>query len=182
MSKKHIAVLVGSMRENSYSRRIANLLIQLAPASLELEMVEIGNLPLFSEDVDAEKPQSYAEFREKIRAAEGFLFITPEHNRSLSAALKNAIDVGSVPWGNNGWNGKPGAVVSSSTGPTEGALANQAVRQTVVNLNVFMLQHPDVSLNNVNKSFDKEGNLINEEAMESLKELMKQFENWVQKF
>src|SRR5690606_29343444 len=114
MKKYKIAVLVGSLRKESYNLKTAKALIALAPETSSLELLPIGDLPLYNEDIDVTPPEQYKTFREKIRGYQGFLFITPEYNRSVPAVLKNAIDVGSRPYGKNSWDGKPGAVVSVS--------------------------------------------------------------------
>lgn len=182
MSKKKIAVLVGSLRKNSYSRQIANALIKLAPESIELEIVEIDKLPLYNQDSDNDIPEVYTEYRNKIKESDGVLFITPEHNRMMSAVIKNAIDVASRPWGHNVWDGKPSAVISSSTGPLGGALANHSVRQPLVILNSFVLQQPEMYLGHVGSFFDEEGNLVKEDTAEFFKGFLDTFNNWVYKF
>src|SRR5262245_33249892 len=114
---RNIAVLVGSLRGGSFSRRAARALINLAPDSLELEFVEIGGLPHYNQDLDPDHaPAEWREFRERVRAADGVLFVTPEYNRSIPGVLKNAIDVGSRPYGSSAWSKKPGAVVSVTPG------------------------------------------------------------------
>src|SRR5512142_3467764 len=112
MEKKKIAILVGSLRKESFSRKTAKALIELAPASLVLEIVEIGQLPLYNEDLEQNLPATWREFRDRIRGFDGVVFVTPEYNRSVPGLLKNAIDVGSRPYGKSVWNGKPAAVVS----------------------------------------------------------------------
>ena len=109
-----VAVIVGSLRKDSINRKVANALAELTPSGLKLGIVEIGALPINNQDGDENPPAAWTAFRERIKSADGVLFVTPEHNRSVPAALKNAIDVGSRPYGANAWNGKPGAVVSAS--------------------------------------------------------------------
>ena len=117
MTSRKVAVLIGSLRAESYSRKLASALIGLAPAALTLEVVEIGDLPLYNEDLDAgTPPAAYTAFREKMKGFDAFLFVTPEYNRSMPAVLKNALDVGSRPYGHSIWDGKPGAVISVSIG------------------------------------------------------------------
>src|SRR4051794_28554872 len=114
MNKQYdIAVLVGSLRKDSINRKVANALAEVAPAALRLSIIEIGHLPIYNQDGDENPPAAWTEFRERIRAADAVLFVTPEHNRSVPAALKNAIDVGSRPYGHSAWSGKPGAVISA---------------------------------------------------------------------
>eukprot|EP01034_Spumella_vulgaris_P002401 gene2401-3123_t len=138
MSKVYtIAVLVGSLRKQSINRKVAQALAQLAPANLKLSIVEIGELPLYNEDLDGSAPPAaYSTFRQQVAAADAVLFVTPEYNRSVPAALKNAIDVGSRPYGQSVWSGKPGAVISVSPGAIGGFGANHHLRQSLVFLDV----------------------------------------------
>ena len=122
--KRDVAVIVGSLRKGSLNRQVANALAELAPATLKLSIIEIGHLPIYNQDGDENPPASWTEFRDRIKAADAVLFVTPEHNRSVPAALKNALDVGSRPYGKNVWSGKPGAVVSASPGSIGGFGAN----------------------------------------------------------
>ncbi|MGY4402289.1 NAD(P)H-dependent FMN reductase [Bradyrhizobium sp. USDA 3315] len=117
---RDVAVIVGSLRKDSINRKLANALAEIAPGSLNLNEVEIGHLPIYNQDSDDAPPPVWTSFRERIRAADAILFVTPEHNRSVPAALKNAIDIGSRPYGKRAWNGKPGAVVSASPGAIGG--------------------------------------------------------------
>ena len=138
-----VAVLVGSLRKDSINRKMANALAELAPEGLKLSIVEIGQLPIYNQDADENPPTEWKAFRERIRAADAVLFVTPEHNRSVPAALKNAIDVGSRPYGQSAWNGKPGAVVSASPGGVGGFGANHHLRQSLVFLNVPAMAQPE---------------------------------------
>ncbi|MET0612695.1 MAG: NAD(P)H-dependent oxidoreductase, partial [Pseudomonas caspiana] len=154
-----IAVVVGSLRADSINRKIALALATLAPANLQLKIVEIGDLPLYNEDIDTatSSPESYTAFRQQISAADGVLFVTPEYNRSVPGALKNAIDVGSRPYGKSAWSGKPGAVISASPGAIGGFGANHHLRQSLVFLNVPCLQQPEAYLGNAGTFFDAAG-------------------------
>ena len=143
MGKKKIAVLVGSLRKESFNKKLANEMIAMAPESLEMELVEIGQLMHYNEDLDQNPPAEWVEFRKKIKEADGYLFFTPEYNRSISGVLKNALDVASRPYGQNNWAGKPGAIVSSSISPLGAEAANHALRQPMVFLNVYMMQQPE---------------------------------------
>ncbi len=138
MSKVYtIAVLVGSLRKESINRKVALALAELAPANLKLNIVEIGDLPLYNEDLDgASPPAAYSTLRKQVSSSDAVLFVTPEYNRSVPAALKNAIDVGSRPYGQSAWSGKPGAVISVSPGAIGGFGANHHLRQSLVFLNV----------------------------------------------
>lgn len=180
MSKKKIAVLVGSLRKDSFNKKIANQLISLAPDSLDMEVIEIGNLPFYNEDLDADAPKEYLNFREKIKNADGFLFVTPEYNRSIPAVLKNALDVASRPYGQNVWTGKPGAVVSVSISPIGAFGANHILRQTMVFLNVYMMQQPEAYIGSAYSIF-KDG-VLNEDTNNFLKKYIAAFTDWVNKF
>ncbi|MGH6684865.1 MAG: NADPH-dependent FMN reductase [Pseudolabrys sp.] len=180
MTSKNVAVIVGSLRKEAYSRKIANVLIELAPATLKLEIVEIGALPLYNQDLDAEPPKEWTQFRERMRSAQALLFVTPEYNRSIPGALKNALDVGSRPSGQSVWNGKPGAIVSSAPGALGGFGANHHLRQPMVFLNVPLMQQPEAYIGNVNKLFDAEGKLV-PATREFLARYMQAYAAWVER-
>jgi chromate reductase len=180
--KKKIAVIVGSLRKESWNRKIALSLMKLAPESLALEMIEIGQLSLYNQDLDANPPKEWTTFREKIKSCDGLLFVTPEYNRSVPAALKNAIDIGSRPYGHSVWNNKPGAVVSASIGAIAGFGANHHLRQSFVFLNIPCMQQPEAYIGNVAQFFDDKGNIAKDESQEFLRSYMQAFENWVAKF
>lgn len=182
MSKKKIAVLVGSLRKESVNRKLANEVIRLAPESLELEIVEIGQLAHYNEDLDENPPAEWVEFRKKISEADGYLFFTPEYNRTTSGVMKNALDVGSRPYGQNNWGGKPGAVASSSVGALGGVLANHTLRQSMVFLNVYTMQQPEAYIGDSWHLFDEQNNLKNEETRKFLKSWVDAFAEWVYKF
>ena len=158
MSKK-IAVLVGSLRKESFNRKIANKLIELAPDSLEMEIVEIGDLVHYNEDLDTEGnvPQTWTDFRNDAASYDGFVFFTPEYNRSVPAVLKNAIDVGSRPYGASIWDGKPALVVSTSIGAIAGFGANHHLRQSLAFLNMPTLQQPEAYIGNVSNLLEETG-------------------------
>lgn len=155
--RKRIAVIVGSLRKASFNRKAANALVAMAPDSLTLEIVEIGDLPLYNQDYDDDPPAPYGVFRDRIRAADGVLFITPEHNRSMPAAMKNALDIGTRPPSDNVWNGKPGAVISASPSLQGGFGASHHLRQSLVNLNVVCMPKPEVYLSQAHELFDDQG-------------------------
>ncbi|MDE2076796.1 MAG: NAD(P)H-dependent oxidoreductase [Burkholderiales bacterium] len=182
MSQSHkVAVVVGSLRKESWNRKIALALQKLAPASLQLSVVEIADLPFYNEDLDASPPAAWSRFRDEIRASDAVLFITPEYNRSVPAALKNALDVGSRPYGHSVWSGKPGAVISASPGQIGGFGANHHLRQSLVFLNVLMLQQPEAYLGSINKSFDDAGQLASDHTREFLSKFITAFDAWVQR-
>ncbi|QHG24036.1 MULTISPECIES: NADPH-dependent FMN reductase [unclassified Pseudomonas] len=180
MSKVYtIAVLVGSLRKESINRKVALALAQLAPANLKLNIVEIGELALYNEDLDgATPPAAYTTFRQQVAAADGVLFVTPEYNRSVPAALKNAIDVGSRPYGQSAWNGKPGAVISVSPGAIGGFGANHHLRQSLVFLNVPCMQQPEAYLGGAGSAFDESGKL-SEKTKPFLQAFIDAYGHWV---
>src|SRR5437868_2169727 len=181
MSKK-IAVIIGSLRKESINRKIANLIIKLAPSSLKCEIIEIGNLPLFNEDLENNPPQEWIQFREKVKACDGVLFATPEYNRSIPGVLKNAIDVGSRPYGKSVWAKKPSAVISVSPGAVGGFGANHHLRQTFVFLDIPVLQQPEAYIGNAADLFDNNGEITKKDTQAFLQKFIEAYANWVEKF
>ncbi len=175
-----VAVLVGSLRRESITRRAAKALQRLAPAPLSLEIVEIRNLPLYDQDLEANVPQSWAAFRARIRRADAVLFMTPEYNRSIPGALKNAIDVGSRPPGQSAWAGKPGAVVSIAPRSLGAFGANHALRQCMVFLDVPMLQQPEMYIGGAAELFDADGNVLKNDTREFLEKFLAAFARWIE--
>ncbi|HEV2550827.1 MAG TPA: NAD(P)H-dependent oxidoreductase [Stellaceae bacterium] len=176
---RDVAVIVGSLRKDSLNRKVANALIEVAPSALKLRIIEIGQLPIYNQDGDENPPAAWTQFRERIRAADAVLFVTPEHNRSVPAALKNAIDVGSRPYGKSAWSGKPGAVVSASPGSIGGFGANHHLRQSLVFLNVPAMPQPEAYLGGADKLFDVNGKLVNSGTRKFLQEFLDAFGQWV---
>ena len=182
MSGKKISVLVGSLRKDSFNKKIATEVMNLASANLELEILEIGQLEYYNEDLDhGNPPQSWVQFRNKIKSSDGFLFFTPEYNRGLPAVLKNAIDVASRPYGQNSWAGKPGAVVSVSISALGAFGANHILRQTMVFVDVPMMQQPEAYIGTAQSLFDEAGNLV-KDTKTFLQNFINAYENWVNKF
>lgn len=179
----HIGVIVGSLRKASWNRKLASVLIQLAPASLSMEIIDIGQLPLYNQDLDDENspPKEWTAFREQMKKCDGFLFVSPEYNRSVPAPLKNAIDVGSRPYGKSIWGGKPGAVISSSIGAVGGFGANQHLRQSFVFLDILCMQQPEAYIGNVGNLFDENSNIVNEDTRKFLSSYMEAYAKWVDK-
>ena len=175
----HVAVIVGSLRNGSLNRMIANALAELAPATLKLDIVEIGHLPLYNQDEDEDPPAAWSAFRDRLRGADAVLFVTPEHNRSVPAALKNALDIGSRPYGKSVWNGKPGAIVSASPGAIGGFGANHHLRQSLVFLNVPAMQQPEAYIGSADKLFDTDGRLVNDGTRKFLQDYMQAFATWI---
>ncbi len=179
MKKYKIAVVVGSLRKESFNLKIANTLIAQSPESLSLEIVDIGNLPIFNEDLENTPLSEWETFRKQIKPVDGVIFLTPEHNRSIPSALKNAIDVGSRPYGQNVWENKPGAIISASIGNISGFGANHHLRQVLVGVNVPVMVQPEVYIGGAATLFDGDGKLINDSTKDFLNSFLKAFEEWV---
>lgn len=175
----NIGILVGSLRKDSYNRKVAEVLMSVAPASLHISIIEIGQLPFFNQDDEANPPAAWVEFRQKLKHIDGFIIVTPEYNRSVPAVIKNAIDVGSRPYGQSLWNGKPCAIVSASVGAIGGFGANHHLRQCMVFLNAPCLQQPEVYLSYVDKLFDDKGQLNNQGTRDFLTQFMATYADWV---
>jgi chromate reductase, NAD(P)H dehydrogenase (quinone) len=181
MSKRKVGVFVGSLRQNSYSRQVANTLQTLAPESLELEFIELGGLEMYNQDFDdrGNPPASWVRFRTAVKKLDAVLFVTPEYNRSIPAVIKNALDIGSRPYGQSVWNGKPGAVISVSPGALGAFGANHLLRQSLMFLNIPAMQQPEAYVGNVADLYDKEGNLVHEKTREFFKKFIDAFATWI---
>ena len=174
-----IAVLIGSLRKDSYSRKLAHILMQLAPAGMRFDEVPFRDLPLYDADLESSVPTPWQQFRDRLQSAEALLFVTPEYNRSVPGGLKNALDVGSRPAGKNVWRGKPAAVISGSTGGIGGFGANHALRQSLVYLDVPALPQPEAYVGNFATLFDAEGRLTREDTRKFLTQFMAAFGAWI---
>ena len=179
-TKRNVAVLVGSLRRDGLNRRMARALIELAPETLSLRIVEIGQLPLYNQDLDNTPPEAWTAFRDEMKLFDAVLFVTPEHNRSVPAALKNALDIGSRPYGASVWNGKPGAVVSVSPGGIGGFGANHHLRQSLVFLNVPAMAQPEAYIGGAGTLFDDGGSLTNDGTRRFLGDFMRAFAAWTE--
>lgn len=179
---KNIVVIVGSLRKESYNLKIAKVLQQVAPSSLSLNIIKIDDLPIYNEDIDhATPPETYTRFRKELSNSQGVIFVTPEYNRGLPAALKNAIDVGSRPYGKSVWTQKPAAVFSSSVGPIGGYSANHQLRQSLVVLDMPVMQQPEAYFGTVASSFDEQGHMV-QRGKEFLTLFITAYAAWVEKF
>lgn len=167
MSKK-IGIINGSIREDSFSGGVAKAIVDLFPADYEVTHIEIDNLPLYSQDSDADSPEAYTRFRELVGAQDAFVFVTPEHNRSIPAALKNALDIASRPYGENQLDGKPALIASNSPGAISGFGANHHLRQISAFLNLDVVAQPEVYLAEVHTLIDTDGNYLAEGTKEFL--------------
>ena len=165
---RKVAVIVGSLRKESFSRKLAKAIAATAPSHLSFDFVDIGQLQHFNQDLEATPTAEWTAFREQVKAADAVLFVTPEYNRGLPGVLKNAIDVGSRPYGSSVWNGKPAAVVSNSPGAIGGFGAYHHLRQSLVFLNMPTVNQPETYVGNVATLFDDKGELTNESTREFL--------------
>ncbi len=179
---RDVAVIVGSLRKESFTRKVALALAEIAPPSLKLSTVEIRDLPLYDQDLDGDAPPAaWITFRDRVRRADAVLFATPEYNRSVPGVLKNAIDVGSRPYGKSVWSGKPAAVASVSPGALGAFGANHHLRQSLVFLDMPVLQQPEFYLGNVSNLLDGSGKLANETTREFLRKYMDAFAAWIER-
>ena len=178
-----VALISGSLRKDSFSTKIAKNVGELLPEGYEAQLVEIGNLPLYNEDIDTESsvPSEYTTFRNAIKESDAVLFVTPEYNRSISGALKNALDVGSRPYGQSAWDGKPAAVISQSVGNLSGFGANHHLRQSLVFLNMPTVQQPEVYLANSPELFDENGK-FKKDTKQFLQSFVNTFVDLIQKY
>ncbi|MGE5183272.1 MAG: NADPH-dependent FMN reductase [Acidobacteriota bacterium] len=177
---RNVAVLVGSLRKASFTRKVANALAEIAAPALKLEQVEIGGLPLYNQDLDgASPPAEWQSFRDRVRGVDAVIFATPEYNRSVPGLLKNAIDVGSRPYGKSVWAGKPAAVVSVSPGAIGAFGANHHLRQMLVFLDMPALQQPEMYISGADKLFDKDGKLTSDAVRDLLGKFAAAFERWI---
>lgn len=175
-----IAILVGSLRDASINRKVAQSMCAMRGDGLDCSMVEIGQLPLYNQEYDGDPPEEYVRFRDEIREADGVLFVSPEYNRGIPGVLKNAIDVGSRPYGKSVWNGKPAAIITASPGSIGGFGANHQIRQACVYLNMPVMQQPEAYLGNVSDdSFDEDGCLKDGPLKKLIEKLAHAFHDWV---
>jgi len=175
-----IAIIVGSLREGSINRKVARSICALRGDNLDCSMIEIGDLPLYNQDLDQNPPGQWVRFRKQIAEADGVLFCSPEYNRGIPGVLKNAIDVGSRPYGQSVFDKKPAAIVTASPGSIGGFGANHQIRQAGVFLNMPMMQQPEAYLGHVtDDSFDAEGKLKDGPLKGLIETLAHAFHDWV---
>ncbi|MGF6733732.1 chromate reductase [Paraburkholderia youngii] len=177
----HIAVVVGSLRRDSFNRQLAQAVISLAPADFTFEYIDIGSLPLYSQDYDADYPEAGKELKERVQAADGLLFVTPEYNRSMPGVLKNALDWGSRPWGTNSWGNKPGAVIGTSVGATGTALAQQHLRNVLAYLDVATMGQPEVFIKHDPSVINEKGEIVNDGTRKFLQSFMDRYVTWIKR-
>jgi chromate reductase len=176
-----VAVIVGSLRKESFSLKIANALAKLAPDTLKLNVVTLHGISFFNQDLEGAPPADWVKFREMLQASSAVLFVTPEYNRAISGVLKNAIDVGSRPYGKSSFNGKPTGIVSNSPGPLGGVSAAKTLQNILPGISGPIMQQPEIYLNNVGDAFDDKGDLIKEPLQKVLKQYIDAFAAFVKK-
>lgn len=178
MSQYQIAVIVGSLRKESFNRQLAHALIKLAPAQVQFKEVAIGELPLYNQDADGHEVAVVKQFRDAIRSADAVLFVTPEYNRSMPGVLKNALDQGSRPYGHSVWDGKPAAVIGMSVGAIGTALAQQHLRNVLAYLNMPTLGQPEMFLQAKDGFFNADGS-VGDQSRAFLQKFVERFAGWV---
>jgi NAD(P)H-dependent FMN reductase/ketosteroid isomerase-like protein len=174
-----LGVIVGSLRADSYSRRVARALIARAPSDWACEIIPIDDLSLYNQDLDDTPPQSWTAFRDAVRACDALLFVTPEYNRSIPGVLKNATDIGSRPSGQNVFAGKPAAVASVTPYSGGAMAANHALRQSFVYLDLAVMQQPEAYIQNADKLVDADGKVLDDKASNLFSTFMAAFSRWV---
>ena len=176
-----VGLVVGSLRRDSMSRRLAQALALLAPAGMAFHELGIGALPLYNGDLEDAAPPAWAHLRGAVRESDALLFVVPEYNRSIPGAVKNAIDVASKPAGHNCWVGKPAFVMSQSTGPLGGLAGSFALKQALAGAGAVTLPHPEVYLGRVATLFDGDGRLV-PDTQEFLRGALAAFDTWIHRF
>jgi chromate reductase len=180
MSQYQIAVVVGSLRRDSFNRKLANAIVKLAPPEFSFKQVEIGNLPLYNQDDDANQAESVKGLKAEIGAANGLLFVTAEYNRSIPGVLKNALDHASRPYGQSAWAGKPAGILGVSVGAIGTAMAQQHLRNVLAYLDVPTLGQPEAFIHAKESLFDNAGN-IGADSQEFMQKWMECYVAWVKK-
>lgn len=182
MNECKVAVLVGSLRQDSCNRRLARAVEKLAPKALKFEHVRIDDLPLYSQDFDADYPPTALRLKRDIESSQALLFVTPEYNRSVPGVLKNAIDIASRPWGRNSFAGKPGAVIGASIGAVGTAVAQHHLRSSMAYLDIATLGQPEVYLHFRNDVIDPDGTIADESTRKFLQGFVDVYAKWVERF
>ncbi|MBV9529736.1 MAG: NAD(P)H-dependent oxidoreductase [Bradyrhizobium sp.] len=175
VTEHQIITVVGSLRKESFSLKIANVLAKLAPATLRLEVTTLHGISFFNQDLEGDPPSGWVSFREKLQKSHGVLFVTPEYNRSIPGVLKNAIDVGSRPYGKSSFNRKPTGIVSSSPGPLGGVSAAKHLQNILPGISGPIMQQPEIYLNGVGDAFNGKGELVKESLQKALQQYLEAF-------
>lgn len=179
MSQYTIGVVVGSLRRDSINRKLANALIKLGPSDFSFKLIEIGDLPLYNQDQDANQAASVLRLKSEVRSCTGLIFVTPEYNRSVPGVLKNALDNASRPYGDSAWAGKPAGVLGASVGTIGTALAQQHLRNTLAYLDVPTMGQPEVFIQVKDGFFDEAGNFSSQDTVKFLQGWMDRYAAWV---
>jgi NAD(P)H-dependent FMN reductase len=174
-----VAVVVGSLRQGSFNKQLAHALESLAPDDFTFEHLDIGSLPLYSQDYDADYPQVALDFKQKIKDADALLIVTPEYNRSIPGVLKNALDWGSRPWGQSVWGGKPGAILGTSIGALGTAIAQSHLRGVCAYLDIALLGQPEMFIKHDENRIDASGKIVSEDTRKFLQAFMDRYAAWV---
>lgn len=177
---KTIGIFVGSLRKESFSKKLAKAVVGMAPQGFVFRIISIDGLPLYNQDFDDENmvPEEFTAFRSAVKPLDGVIFVTPEYNRSIPGVLKNALDVGSRPYGNSAWGNKPGAIFSNSPGNLSGFGANHHLRQVLTFLNIYTMQQPEVYLPHINNAFDENGDLKEPATKEFIQKAVDAYIEW----
>ncbi len=173
--------IAGSLRKGSYNKAALRAAVNLVTPGAVLETAEIGNLPLYNDDLEENLPVEIKDFRKKVKVADAILFVTPEYNYSVPGVLKNAIDWASRPYGESVWDGKPAAMMGVSPGVMGTVRAQMHLRDIFVYLNMFPLNHPQVLIGDAQKKFDEQGNLTDEVTKERIQEMLKALVDWTRR-
>jgi len=181
MATHNVLVIVGSLRKESFTLKIAKALAKLAPATLKLEVVTLHDISFFNQDLEGAPPADWLAFREKIQKSDGVLFVTPEYNRAIPGVLKNAIDVGSRPYGKSSFLGKPTGIISNSPGPLGGVNAAKTLQNVLPGISGPIMGQPEIYLNAVGDAFDDQGNLTKEPLQKVLQQYIDAFAAFVDK-
>jgi chromate reductase len=183
MATPHSAlVIVGSLRKHAFSLKIAHAMAKLAPDTLQLNVVTLNDLGFFNQELEASPPAEWLAFRDKIKAADSVLFVTPEYNRSVPGVLKNAIDIASRPYGQSSFNGRPVGIVANSPGALGGVCAAKHLQQILPGISGPIMQQPEAYLTGVGDAFDEDGQLIKEPLADFLKTYLTAFAAWVAQY
>lgn len=179
MSNVDVAVITGSLRQGSFTRKMGRAISALPLPGMRFSILEIGDLPHYNEDLESSPPSAFTAFRAAIAASDAVLFVTPEFNRSIPGVLKNALDVGSRPWGKSVWSGKPAAVISMSYGALAGFGANHHLRQVLMAVNMPTMPHPEAYIGNAASLFDEAGQLVDRGTATFITGFLEAFHVWI---
>lgn len=179
---KTVGLIIGSLREKSFNKSVGEYLASILPDGYEAKFIDWSKLTIYNQDLDGTPPQEWVDFRDSIRDLDALLFITPEYNRSMPGGLKNALDIGSRPYGQSAWAGKPGGVISVSPGAIGGFGANNHLRQVLTFLDIYTLQQPEAYVGHIMSSLDDDGQVVNEDTQKFLQSYVEKFTAWVDKF